>query len=974
MSTAHMPACASCTALHGDAAAGVRIFLACAFKHAIEGLLEKWHSPRFETDVDTIAKQAVAAMQASSSLIQQQQEVGECLQQPLPFTSKDFSSVDSMYLRTPIGTSHISIKTHLCKSEESLQQNRSVIAIAQVSGAGKTKAALSASMCDRPLQSNSVSSSSQSFLAVYALLSAGTDATSAVKCLSECIKAIESSCSTKFDDESLPVDDRYELFEECDLLYCRMVSLFYHCFVLRAAELCRTIQAACPELSRQQLAESLIRSQVRCQGYHESISDMVAHLFVTHVNKTATFDTWRLASTQFIENEAKQLGRFYVVFDEVTTLQRFCRGLFKHQLSLSSAYVQGGPEAHSDALLRRKSEKCAHTLLHHCTTLLHGLRRVQAEQLMETAVPQMMLDTHFSIWRDVLDKSSPARHLTTETQLPPLNVAQLSAFLRTYFRFHETVPEQLLTALLLPFVGRPLFFFQHFIPALMTELASTKPRSIPLDLLQRATATGKAGATTAQLRNVRNHLTQTAPVMSENPLSSPASLLRHCYFCARLNHGEFSTASDAIKQLVEMGVVNVDMSEQSVDQMTINLRDEPIMFESLCIALTDSEQAEEDSMLKWVGGSRLALEWSRNTATKGYVAEQLVAWVLLRHHGKPLLSMPGMVCTNFPPWLKQLQLTQTTAWSIPSTAQSELFTILDLSNSSPTSAGNTPMTVSPPPASKCIFFPGKLIGPDLILYFPPSSNRAFHVLLCIQCKAKQRTDATEALFSVNPGMFDSTNRMQHMNSRLLLSTKTSEWSNYPAHRQVRFVRMLFSITSFPKDMVQAVNTYNEKAGEHGQQFPILLWQSTPDAFSSEIHKAFEKLCSADSRKKAWSFPQKQAKIAIALQYAYPFQPEARKWQYHTGSGKEATLTTVSDDEAEQKSVASTISEQDDGKSERKSIKRKREPISKQASFKQPKADQSKCRQTCPMGCPGAASSSTMNKCNHSCGKHCTYVL
>ena len=367
---AQLSACARCRTHPDPAQSGATGYLACVFEHAVTvERLRFWMSTRHDEETLAVTKHAVAAMRASLDLARQRQTVGACLRQPLPFTSDDCLAVDCMYLRTPIGTSHINVEKVLISSVEASAQNRSVLAIAQVSGAGKTKAALSASMCSNSnngmASSSSASvSSSRSLLAVYALVSAGMEGTEAVKCVSSCIKTIERRCATVFNNERYAVDERHELFRECDSLYLRMVDLFYHCFSRRAALLCQHIMDEEPQLTRQELADALIRAQFRSQRYREYSMDMVAHLFATNVAHTVDETRWSRLKMQWSnDNLVRCLGPFYVVFDEVTMLQRYCRGCFMHQETLDSTSVQGGPRAQRRALLRKKYEKAK---AHHC--------------------------------------------------------------------------------------------------------------------------------------------------------------------------------------------------------------------------------------------------------------------------------------------------------------------------------------------------------------------------------------------------------------------------------------------------------------------------------------------------------------------------------------------------------------------------------------------------------------------------------
>ena len=215
-----------------------------------------------DADIELFASDAVDGLEASSltGLSTQQARLGQCLIAPLPLSRSPHNlaiALELMYLRKPIGDSHSKLLRKLEVTPQNRPQNRPVIAIAQASGAGKTKTALSAAMCAP--DSTSASGGQEHPVALYALLASGSQPSPGVKACMECLTEIRQHFDPLIDNASLPVKSRFDLTLQLDNLYLRLYELFLFCFIRRATLLCQTIVNLRPAIA-QPLSETLQRA------------------------------------------------------------------------------------------------------------------------------------------------------------------------------------------------------------------------------------------------------------------------------------------------------------------------------------------------------------------------------------------------------------------------------------------------------------------------------------------------------------------------------------------------------------------------------------------------------------------------------------------------------------------------------------------------------------------------------------------
>ena len=85
------------------------------------------------------------------------------------------------------------------------------------------------------------------------------------------------------------------------------------------------------------------------------------------------------------------------------------------------------------------------------------LHRMLSDQNLTLSVPQVMLDTHFRIWRDVIDSYPTSARLEIDAlaHLPALTAVMCLQFTQEHFVVEASVTADTFASLR----GRPLYFF-----------------------------------------------------------------------------------------------------------------------------------------------------------------------------------------------------------------------------------------------------------------------------------------------------------------------------------------------------------------------------------------------------------------------------------------------------------------------------------------------------------------------------------
>lgn len=367
-------------------------------------------------DITLFAQHAVNAAHASSdaALGEQQQLLGDCLKQSLPLSMANAQpALECMFLRRPFGQQHLNLRRDLEALPQYRSQNRPVIAIAQTSGAGKTKLALSAAMCDHHSIDQQVAPGTASagalrpYYAVYALMANSQKSSEAVEAFQQCTTSLMSIYDSYCVEQQLLSPDHLKVAKYFDQLHIRLFMLLLHTFVLRAALLLAEVKKLSQSTDPYELAEMLVRAQFLSQHYAvkgKQLPDVMRALFEQRAAQVLTDASWTACEQEVRDHQRAQLpeGEFYVVCDEVCTLLQKCVGYALHFSDLSSSMT-------ADKILEKQRDERSVSPKSNQetrTSMFYLLRRVLYHCPMPYVTQFVLLDTHFRIWRPLLDANS----------------------------------------------------------------------------------------------------------------------------------------------------------------------------------------------------------------------------------------------------------------------------------------------------------------------------------------------------------------------------------------------------------------------------------------------------------------------------------------------------------------------------------------------------------------------------------------
>ena len=385
-----------------------------------------------------------------------------------------------------------------------------------------------------------------------------------------------------------------------------------------------------------------------------------------------------------------------------------------------------------------------------------------------------------------------------------LTADQCLLFLQELFTVDASVTADMLE----PFRGRPSFFFKFLLPALLNHVVQNKLACLDAQAMHTVCAAAFRKARNVVLDELNAILQDYWRSRFHDPLSATRALLIHCYVSARLSGGSFRGSPQQVMDLAATGLVRApdaavaDPANASQDFLEVDLRAEPIVWSAL--ELSAINEAFQDHL-----------------AQREYSGVYLLAWALMRRAQQPFLQLPGIRSATFArpshAWLNNLTLAHSVALSLRDVKGCALFALHDASDpaaaAAAVAAGVRPPTLSPDAAASTIVFPQADMGPDLLLYFPAKGARDFPIVVSIRVKASEQSDLLAAFYSVNPGMFYAENRERFLYEPLIPDSRMREWTSAAAsHRDVRFVRVIFSVGPFPEEIVRQVDEDNNANG------------------------------------------------------------------------------------------------------------------------------------------------------------------
>ena len=765
---------------------------------------------------------ADVAAELRHTLVDQQSLVGDCLKKVMPLVD---GKLEPLLLRDPIHSRHLEAATFLLEDAQKMDAERKLLAIAQCSGAGKTKLAFSVGMCRTQLP----------FLfPVFIRLTKRRQLHDSVdryivQVLNRAESMIEASVKAK------PFDEQYAAYEQLTILSKRVCELYVLSRVSMVAKM--AVVLANEKVDDVLIAEAL----VRCQ-FHDKWNQACDQLLCQSTDSTIFTDqrAWdRLQSTTFaVANSPNH--QLYIIYDEVTQLLMHCQGFFLHN------QLRGVNASREEQVTIRNWEKRHRTIPHGSPyvgiTSLFYMFRSMVFDLLDLKVPQLMADTHFSVWQTVLSTSSPTRlGIRKMHDLHRINAADMYSFLEQHFHIGDRA---VLLEVLRPLEGRPLFFFADFLPTLWQTLKARHAanRSIgpsAFDAVVRTSVDSSLELSRDRAATMIQHTLRavTAPFIPGNYMSSKEALMLQACVEARLRGGKYHCAVTDVRTLVTAGIAHLPphaAAQGDSGDITFDLSAEPVLFESLIKALGLPRSPKDDRAF----GHLAARVCNVNPAgaEKGTHAEHVLAWSLFRMSSLdvPLSQWPGVVPeVNVPDWL------------IDVTCRFERGETIDADQ------GPSLLDRIRTDAGRRVFYPPEAFGPDLLGFgWTPLQNKknddekaGFEpVILSFQCKAQRNADFAQALLSTNPGFFCLTNRKSLPFEGFSPRNHVAAFFTQNRRLNQRVIRIVFSVNGFVPHVIRAISRYNVAH----ESTPIVLMQSSDLFFGSVLHEALRARCKLPS--------------------------------------------------------------------------------------------------------------------------------
>ena len=786
----------------------------------------------------------------TSRRLNHQQSMVSLVRKPLPLGRDD--QIEMLFLRQPIGDIHNRLLeqafTHASKAE---MHDRKAVAIAQLSGGGKTKLAVSAGMAAgrRRLV----------VPVVVSFASTGNNVRPTQELLVRCVDNVFGVVDN--DPTKCSVWDE---IVRANNIAMRVIKLFVWSYIRATQAMFDSIAKIITD--RDQQCELLVRAQFSDQ-------DQTMLMFFRRYIHIAVFkDDAKL--NQLIVLWQEQCNRafrrpgqrgtkrqnFFVIYDEVCKLEQ-CKGKFIHA---DYEKLPGRQTiAATDRLDIRRGELCdppKKSSLFQCVTDLLYAMRLVIHDLLGKSVPQILIDTHFSLWAEVINRSSPARlQIEKWFDVKDITTTDMVEFLESHFNI--PIDDELRT-ILNRLSGRPYFFCNTFLNKLWSALRG--------QAAERGTQLAKqAGIDTfneevqnacAKIRAVLNDPKAGIPTIPDLSGSSHQALLKQTYVHTRLGD-PYRHRIDDIQHLVTRGIIRLlgNAEEEEVQA-------EPIVYEAMRQVFSRRDLNADIGFATMVSSLDSVIQ-SAAHGSKGPYGERALAWALMRFHGQTIdafMNATRSIVSSVPSWIRRctLELIQAKRSLVDSGL------LLDMHSRGLPDA---------------VWFPDELAGPDLLFLLRrgvqsttqlPSSSSSLSsaapqsqtsgkslVFVAIQCKIDNKSDLRDAFCTVNPAMLWCRQRLRLAKQGLEPHEEVVKFfQDHPQH-STRFIRAVSRLGGFHDSLISKCNEYNST----NPQTPILLISPNERLFGSKLLESLTKLCPRTKPQNVMQ-PKKLMQFANPLAY------------------------------------------------------------------------------------------------------------
>lgn len=259
-------------------------------------------------EVDNAVKKA--AQKACSGLLLcdakvQEEKLGPLLKRALPITEDGL--LEPTFLRDLMRFQKDLLRVKLLKGRAESKQRRMALAIAQASGSGKTKAALSVGM---------FSDASKPLVPIFVQFSTNT-----VNC-DPTVMAVAEIIEQIFNDAA-PIGSSYETVLAAHSFAIRLFHVFVLCFVLRAVRLVEAIASLSSANPTPLIADNKIEALIRAQYVVDGC--VLKHLVFEHAKEAANQTLLQRFHERVVQTGLTAFSKwtqspsalFYYVYDEV---------------------------------------------------------------------------------------------------------------------------------------------------------------------------------------------------------------------------------------------------------------------------------------------------------------------------------------------------------------------------------------------------------------------------------------------------------------------------------------------------------------------------------------------------------------------------------------------------------------------------------------------------------------------------------
>lgn len=684
----------------------------------------------------------------------QKKRFGRILKKPFPMDSNNHFHFQFM---DHIGKDYLaSIWKQFKTSINAKNQENSIIALVQTSGAGKTKLGYSIGTY-------------YTTVCMINIIMGGT-LSRPVKLLCEVIQNI---CKGK--------EDKFIAAKE-SLNAVRLFILAYLWWI-------KFVLGNNQHISqRRRIILELQENGVGEEGVYSLLSDLFLQVGVNNegaiIEKFVQFNIW-------FKKNCEPSEPLVIFYDEIAEIKGLCPGAFYHRndfinkIDLSRNYEETKKKPDPDSSYTQLAD------------LFYALRLVMLELTNKFSWIQIFASTKFSIC-DIsqLEESSPTRSRIVTCHLNYLFKSKdMVTFLEEQFGKFES--SKRVENYMNYFIGRPLFFVNYFIPELLEQCESKKYKRIEdlfADLKHIVSKAFKEGVLKFSKNVLKRYISDKHIPLSALQFKSIQQMVYEIYFHLRCRGGVIRTNEpEAIKALTTAGLLYYSGD----DDNQILLNTEPLFVQAIYKTL-DNRSGYIFTML------RTQLDHvNPKLATKGYIAEDILAWYfvstsLLQKEGcllkdiiYPLLNKK----IHFPSWLNEAKVYLEFALPMGSQEKEHFKKAF----------GKIPRE------DKLLYQLHNVVGPDLLIPFHLKDKKG---LLVIQSKARETLDVKKAISSLSWerfGKFLPSNFSDMHYVKAVFSVKSFDFfkkfetslnqlndtSDYP-------IFILDDIQAFPEDVCQTL--------------------------------------------------------------------------------------------------------------------------------------------------------------------------